>query len=209
MSLNPSTRHTLLQKALYLSDEDAWAKLIAVYKPLVAHILMKYNFQHHDIEDVSQRVFIKFTQKLSSYDPEKGRFRHWLSRVIKNEALNLLRSRASLKESLNVPGNNDVEVLERLSGSDEHNKMFDEEWEKFLYSRAWENVKGGFSQKAQRVFELFVQGESAHDIGRELSLEDTSIRNFKSRIKHSMLKEVRRLEQELDDGSERIGEFTK
>ena len=104
VTMNYNTRHTLLQRALYLSDGEAWSKLIEIYKPLIIHVLQQYNLQHHGIEDLSQRIFVKLTQKLETYDREKGRFRYWLGRIIKNEALGLIRSRSSLKEQINTPG---------------------------------------------------------------------------------------------------------
>lgn len=198
--MNHKTRHTLLQKALYLSDEEAWSKLIVIYKPLIIHVLQQYNLKHHDIQDLSQRIFIKLTQKLQTYDREKGQFRYWLGRVIKNEAVGLLRSQASKKGEINTPGHDDSQVLELITTPADQDQLFDQEWERFIYARAWENVKGNFSVNAQRVFELSVQGKSAPEITEELQVEYNTVRNFKSRVKRAMRHEVERLEQELDEG---------
>jgi len=199
--MNYSTRHTLLQKALYLSDDEAWSRLMTTYKPPDVHLLHQYNLQHHDIEDVSQRIFIKLTQKLQEYDPNKGKFRHWLGRIIKNEALDHLRARSGVKGGINTPNSDMSQVLELMSTPSEQEKFIDQEWKRFIYKKAWENVKGDFSANAQRVFELNVQGKKIREVMDLLQLEYNTVRNFKSRVKRAMRKEVERLTTELDEGN--------
>lgn len=56
-------------------------------------ICLRYQNGRFDAEDCLQNALVKIFSKLSTFDPDKGKFEHWSSRVVTNENLIFLRKR--------------------------------------------------------------------------------------------------------------------
>lgn len=79
-------------------DSRAYEKLIVKYnKPIfrLAARLVRYS---DDAEEVTQSVFVKAYEKLSSYNPQY-KFFSWLYRITVNESLNFLRDKNYITEA--------------------------------------------------------------------------------------------------------------
>ena len=83
-------------------------------------LCQRYMSNVPDAEDALQNALIKLFTKLDKFDPERGRFSSWSSRVVVNECLILLRSKkrvfteTSLDEAAEIE-NQDTDIIERLS----------------------------------------------------------------------------------------------
>jgi len=197
--LNYETRYTLIERALDLSDQEAWSDLTKIYEPLIYHVLKSYNLQHHDVQNLAQDVLVKLTKSLSTYDSNKGRFRNWVSQIVKREALALIRKRKGIKERLNLPNSeNEIKILEKKLCSEDHEAIFSREWQKYLLKMAWDRVRGDFSDNAQRCFTLSAEGLSLKEVADETGLALNSVKTFKTAVKRVMRKEVAYLEAQYD-----------
>ena len=88
------TRQTLLQRAKNTDDHTAWTQFTDYYRSFIEMILHKMNFPVQEHEDLIQEVLLKLWKSLPNhvYDKDRAKFRTWLGVVIRNCALNKIRS---------------------------------------------------------------------------------------------------------------------
>lgn len=63
------------------------------------HLARRYDMSDDDAADIAQETMIIAFEKLKNYDPEKGTFKSWVSKITINEALRF-KKKASSKVSL-------------------------------------------------------------------------------------------------------------
>ncbi len=189
------TRKTLLMRAKNRNDQDAWEEFVEVYRRFIYHVLNRMNVNENDFDDMVQEVLIRLWEKLGSYDPEKARFRSWLSFVIRNIVINSFR-----KKNLHV------EKLEQFSDSlstksskTEVEKMIEREWKLHVSNMAMATIKELFSGKAVQVFEMSLQGLDSAQISVKLGIGQNSVKVLKSRVKSRYMAEVQRLITEFEE----------
>jgi len=189
------TRKTLLMRAKNRNDQDAWEEFVEVYRRFIYHVLNRMNVNENDFDDMVQEVLIRLWEKLGSYDPEKARFRSWLSFVIRNIVINSFR-----KKNLHV------EKLEQFSDSlstksskSEVEKMIEREWKMHVSNMALATIKELFSGKAVQVFEMSLQGLDNAQISVQLGIGQNSVKVLKSRVKSRYMAEVQRLITEFEE----------
>jgi RNA polymerase sigma-70 factor (ECF subfamily) len=73
-------------------DPQAFAELVERYEKPVFNVAVRMLRNPEDARDVTQTVFLKAYQNLSSYDPQ-FRFYSWIYRMAINESLDILRLR--------------------------------------------------------------------------------------------------------------------
>jgi RNA polymerase sigma-70 factor (ECF subfamily) len=73
-------------------NRQAFATLVGHYEKPVFNVALRMLRNPEDASDVSQTVFLKAYQNLSSYDPQY-KFYSWIYRMAINESLNILRVR--------------------------------------------------------------------------------------------------------------------
>lgn len=69
------------------------SEIITRYKPLVQRVVCKVVKNKMDAEEVVQDCLLKVLDKLNYYNPEKGGFEAWLSRLVKNTALDFINKK--------------------------------------------------------------------------------------------------------------------
>ena len=80
------TRPSLLSRVRDGSDQAAWREFEAKYRELLMRYCRARGLQQSDADDVRQLVMMNLAQSLRNfeYSPEKGRFRSYLGRVVRN-----------------------------------------------------------------------------------------------------------------------------
>ncbi len=97
---------------------ERWAEFDRVYGPVIRAWAARCGLQAADSDDLAQQVYLKLTTALRSYDRERGAFRGWLFRVVRNEVLSHLRHRGRHPGQYGT-GDSDVrEVLEQQAAED-------------------------------------------------------------------------------------------
>ena len=186
------TRQTLLQKIKDVQNEDSWNEFVEIYRPYIYVIIKNLGVRTDEIEDHVQSTLVICWQKLPNfnYEPDKGRFRYWLSRIAKYTVSNHIRKfsrRSELDEKLEIPT-----VL-----SPEVEEISDREWKVFISKMAWNNIKEDLTENARLSFEALMEGESFESISERLNMPKNTISVNKKRIEPKMIKEIQRLQREL------------
>lgn len=197
MSFDPDkTRYTLLNRALDTGDEDAWEQLVEHYRRFIYYILNQLQVNPSDIDDICQQVLVSLTKDLNKFDPEKGKFRSWLSTVIRNTAISHFRKQS--RHNHKLEGLRHETLDENLKHSSAIDELIEREWTTYIATQAMERVKDGFEGKAIEVFELSLDGMSAAEIAEKTDLTISSVYTLKKRVKKRLCMEILDLTSELE-----------
>ncbi|NQZ60552.1 MAG: sigma-70 family RNA polymerase sigma factor, partial [Lentisphaeraceae bacterium] len=174
-------------------DEKSWTEFVNIYRPYIYAIVRNLGALESEIEDHVQSVLVICWQKLPDfeYDPGKGRFRFWLSRISSFTVRNHIRkinNRRELQKNIEIPLEIPAEVEE----------MSVNEWKIFISTMAWDNIKGDLNENLRLIFEALIAGQKDADIALRFGIAEVSVRVDKSRVEKKLFKEIKRLKRELD-----------
>lgn len=84
-------------------DQDSFTLLVQRYERRIVNYVRRIIRRHEDAHDLAQDVFIKVYIALDRYDP-KYEFSTWLFRIAQNAAIDVVRKKGIIEESLVRPG---------------------------------------------------------------------------------------------------------
>jgi len=201
MSESQQTRLTLIQRVSAPErDDNCWEDFVASYRPYIYAIILKFNLNYELTEDLFQDVLIGLWKDLPKFEyrPNKCRFRTWLSVVCRNVVLTYLKSKAGRKSSQEVNFDEICDSLNSFTDS-EIEKISEDEWKLFIAEKAMDNLKNQLSDKLINIFNSSVDGKSDLELAKEYETSEASIRVYRHRVKNALLKEIIRLNKELDN----------
>ena len=192
MSSIPETSTTLLARLAEREtgiDQSAWRIFFDRYQPvMVEYARMKG--AGDDAEDVVQEVFAELANvfKAGRYVRDKGRFRNYLAKMLRNELVSRFR-----REQVRPEGNRDglpaADVAEkrtlRIEPSFAGMDADDEAWELARHRAAVEHIltKTALSEQSRRIYrELMATGDNCAEVARRLNLPAATVRQVKSRV---------------------------
>ena len=175
------------------NDQDAWARLASLYRPLVAFWCRRARCPTDEIEDVTQEVFAGAAAGLAGFrrDRPGDSFRGWLRGITRNQVL--LYFRRNHGRTLPVGGSGAMGRLQDLpdtlaDGADEEAAEVSQ-----LYRRAVGHVRGEFQPYTWDIFwRVVIDGCSPTALAEELGTTPAAVRQAKSRV-------LRRLKQEMGE----------
>jgi RNA polymerase sigma-70 factor (ECF subfamily) len=181
-----TTPVSLLQRLRQPACQDAWARFVKLYTPLLYYWVYRTNLPKEEADDLVQEVFAVLVQKLPQfqYDEHKT-FRGWLRTV----ALNKLRERQRRRGVVLQPldGVNPIDA----NGSDPAAKFWDAELHQHLYRRALELMQRDFPEKTwQACWQVVVEGKTAAEVAAAQGTTVGAVHAAKFRV-------LTRLRQEL------------
>jgi RNA polymerase sigma factor (sigma-70 family) len=113
------------------------AHLVLRYAPAIQSYLNTLLRNRHDAEEVAQEFFLSVTQHgLPRVHQDRGRFRDYLKKVVRNQALNFLRdnqNRSTDTDLLKVPAPEDT--------GNNPDRDWLVHWRRCLLKRAWQRLK--------------------------------------------------------------------
>ncbi len=196
---SPHTRQTLLEKLKDRYDESSWGEFQEVYGPYILRVLRAMRMNSHDCEDLLQNIMLICWKSLPdfTYQPNKGSFRAWISTVSRREAVHYIKKRQKNFISVNEEESDRLlNVLDTISKPDIEESITSE-WQSFISEKAWENIKGHFSEKVLSVFKMISQAKDVEEISKELDISESSVYVHKKRVLNTLQKEILKLDREL------------
>ncbi len=143
-----STSLTLLARARDRQDAEAWARLHALYRPLLTGWLRARGLQIADVDDLSQQALAVVAEKLPEYHHagRTGSFRAWLRGILAN----VLRAFARRRTEAGLEG-----LAERLGeGDGELARLWDAEHDAHVLRLLLAAAEPEFSPSAWAAFRL-------------------------------------------------------
>src|SRR3954452_10670794 len=139
----PATRCSLIVKLRDPADTTAWREFVAIYEPLIYRLARRKGLQDADAHDLAQEVFRAVAGAVERWDPARGSFRAWLSRIARNLLINFLTRRQSQPRGSGATSVQ--ELLEAQPAADPSaTALFEEESRSRLFRWAAEEVRGQF-----------------------------------------------------------------
>jgi RNA polymerase sigma factor (sigma-70 family) len=196
MTLTPTTRASLLYRLRDPQDHEAWLEFIAIYEPVTYRMLRRHGLQDADSREVMQELFMAVSRSIDRWDPrtERGSFRGWLRRVVRNLVINWLKRRdrqisavggSELQAMLNaLPANSEAETAE-----------FYNEVRRAQFQRAAERVRSEVLTSTWEAFwETAVLGNSPAATAAKLHLSVGGVRVAKCRVLARLQTAVKEME---------------
>ena len=191
------TRISLLSRVRNAADQGAWAEFEARYRDLILRYALARGLQHADAEDVRQLVMMSLAKALRNftYAPQRGRFRSYLGRIVRN-AVSRLRTRPERTEAAL-----DSYVEETLSARDDSgtDSLWEREWVDHHYRLALRTLRQSFEARSIEAFEQLIAGKSVAQTAAEFSLSQEAVHKIKQRIRDRMKELIAAQVQEEDE----------
>ena len=184
----PETSATLLRtlrEARSGVDDVAWARFVDLYGPVVHHLvrLLSPGISDADTDDAVQDVFVKLVNILRSgaYDSAKGKFRTYLSTLVRHLLIDRYREAAARRRDRQV----EIEVAEKIAVEDDPGAWMDAKWRIACRIAAERRVmeESALAEQSREVWRLLsVDGLSVKEAARRLGFPSNTVSKTKRRI---------------------------
>jgi len=196
-----TTRKSLLAK-VRAGDEVSWREFYEAYRPLILLCGGDCSLTPDENEELVQQVMTElFTKDIIGkydpdhipddivfhYDPKRGRFRHFLKRIVRNQAIKIYRKRFLHEE---------LDSAETVCGENEFDSIWDEEWRRHVLNMALIELKGKVQPITYAAFEMYaVQNRKLEDVCKFLDISASSVYTAKSRCLTALREIIANLEE--------------
>ncbi|MEL6108194.1 MAG: sigma factor [Planctomycetota bacterium] len=128
------------------------------YVDAIRHYLNRLLQNEDDVEDVLQQFLVKVIENgFERADPDKGRFRHYLIRAIRNEVVTWQRKR-SKHRSFSIEAMGETADGQR----DEIHRSWDDQWYQCVLKRCWKQLRQHQAERAGNLAYSVLSTASEH-----------------------------------------------
>jgi len=188
------TRPSLLLRIRDACDAEAWRTFVTIYAPLVYQYALRRGLQHADAADLTQDVMVEVARAIRSfeYQPERGRFRHWLLTITRRL---LRRSNARIaRRPERACEAEELETLEDDRADVDRNGAFNAR----VLRVAMQRIQPSFEPFTWRAFEcVWLENRSAAEAAEQLSLRIEQVYIAKSRALKRLSEEVHEIVEDF------------
>ena len=184
----PETSATLLRtlrEARSGVDDVAWARFVDMYGPVVHHLvrLLSPGISDADTDDAVQDVFVKLVNVLRSgaYDSTKGKFRTYLSTLVRRLLVDRYREAVARRRDCQV----ELDAAEQIGIDDDPGAWMDAKWRIACRMAAERRVmeESALAEQSREVWRLLsVEGLSVKDAAHRLGIPSNTVSKTKRRI---------------------------
>lgn len=178
-----STQTSLLGRLRNVDDHVAWCEFEVRYRDLLLRFCRRQGLQHADADDVVQHVFANLARALPTfaYDPQRGRFRDYLLRCVRNAIADWSRRPGARAQSVD----NSIEAADALTDPAAA-AAWEAEWVAHHYRLAMRMVRESFEPRGVEIFDRSVAGASLAELAREFEMSEDAVRKVRARIRDRM-----------------------
>lgn len=191
-----ATRYTLIQRAHDLDNEEAWNTLWSHYQHFICSIARRMGVKEYDLGDVQSATMVTLSKSIKRFDPEKGKFRHWFSRIITVSALRHFRA-LKRQERFSDKIHQYHSYIESYS-LPEVEQQIQDEWHHYLRRIALDRIKKLHRGHAYEVLCMDLAGATTREIHTALQIEISTIYTLRKRIKRTLKRELTHIQTELE-----------
>lgn len=176
-----TTQPTLLERVRNSADHAAWREFDRKYHGLILSYCSRRGLQASDAEDVRQVVMLSMARALRGfeYQPEKGRFRDYLGRSVRNAILAHARSPTGQPRALESG-----ELIELVP--EEGSPLTDgweTEWTLHHYRLALASIRRLVDPSSIEAFESLLAGRSVAQVAASLDMSQAAVYKVKQRMR--------------------------
>jgi len=189
------TRESLLSRLRDWDNGAEWRVFFDTYWRLIFSFGRKSGLNEPDAQDLVQEVMVSVAKKLPdfTYDPNKGRFRHWLLLVVRSRLVDHWRkhltkqSRTASLEDQPSSGGESVDP--------EVEKLWENEWRTHLLDGAFARLRRRVPARHFMLFEMAArQGLPLNKVAASLGISVPHAYVIRHRLNKMLREEVRRTE---------------
>jgi RNA polymerase sigma factor (sigma-70 family) len=191
-----ATRCSLIVKLRDPADSAAWREFVAIYEPLVYRLARRKGLQDADARDLCQDVFHAVAKAIDRWEPGRGSFRGWLSRIARNLMINVLTRRKFQPRGSGTSSIQDL--LEAQPAVDPSaTAIFEIEYERCLFRWAADEIRSEFTPSTWQAFrQTALEDRPPSEVAAELGLSVGAVYVARSRV---LARLKRRIEQRESD----------
>jgi RNA polymerase sigma-70 factor (ECF subfamily) len=184
-------------------DEDAWSEFVVLYEPLVYRLARQKGLQDADARDLCQEVFRAVAHAVDRWEPGRGSFRGWLSRIARNLLINFLTRGRS-----HIPARGGTSVMELLDAQPapdpSASALFEIEYQRRVFQWAAEDVRTEFTPTTWQAFwQTAVEDRAANEVALDLGLSVGAVYIARSRVLARLKRRIEKLgEDTVSNASE-------
>lgn len=175
-------------------SEECWVRIFDLYQPVICAFAEALGADDN-AEDVAQDVFAKLVEtfRSGSYTPERGRFRNYLAKMIRNIAINnwhKAQARAA-DRTVSIEASDEIVV----ATPSETEAILDTKWRLARQRAAEEHVltKTALSQKSRDIYKSYVKdGRPIGEVAKLFGVTRNTVSQVKTRVER-MIAEYERL----------------
>ncbi len=174
--MDSKTRPTLLERLRDGTDHLAWDEFFTIYWPLVYFYAEHSGCSHQTSEDIVQDVMMTvFQQKdVFRYDPQRGRFRDWLRRLVRNKVAEHRRRPAQRVRGRG--GDVPIDHIEPQAEDLPPDAVWEAAFERTLLLVLLDVVRQQVNPRTYQAFELFVlHGLSGAEVAKVTGLTRNAV----------------------------------
>jgi RNA polymerase sigma-70 factor (ECF subfamily) len=168
---------SLLERLRQPSDQDAWARFVALYAPLIHGWGRRAGLQPEDAADLAQDVLLSLVETMPGFVYDQHRtFRGWLRTV----TLNRWRDRHKRRATQPLPAGAE---LAEAAAPDTMAAFWEEEYRQHLTRHALRVMQADFQPATWKAFwEVVVAGRRAPEVAAELGLTIGAVHAARFRV---------------------------
>lgn len=193
-----NTRETLLERIRNQHDDKSWEDFVYYYKHFIYIICRRMNLNHHDSEEIVQKVLVKVWNTLPGFEYDsRKRFRGWLCQVTGNCVKDFYRYLKRQSQKIEQASEDEsYNPMDKVTMPDIM-EMAEKEWETYIANMALNNIRDKFSDKVIEVFLKLSEGGTPKTIAVEMDIPANTVSVYKKRVTAKLCEEIRRLNIEL------------
>ena len=158
----------------------------AYWKPVYLYVRRRFQLTPADAEDMVQGFFMQVleSQRLASFDPERGRFRTYLMRSLTNFTIDRHRASTAQKRGGHLVELSEAEDLLAASPDTDPEAAFERDWVKQVMSLSVVRLTERLTERGKvrhldvfRRFHLVESAPSYDEVASELGIKVTDVTN--------------------------------
>ena len=180
-----TTRASLLARIRDTDDDLAWAEFDSVYGELILRYCRRRGLGLADAEDIRQIVLLSLARTLPRFEfrPERGRFRGYLGRTLRNA---IFRYRTSPKSALPALLEGEYGPADEDPTDSEHERVWEEEWRNHHLRRAFATLAENHEPRSLEVFRDLLAGVTVAEIAKRREMTTEAVYKVQQRMRERL-----------------------